>query len=246
MSQQPLLQVAVRHVGDLAGAHAGGADRVLLEAGGDRVGLTPDTALAADVLAAAPLPVHIVLRLRDDDSTTGGELQRLVGLAQEWAAAGAAGFVFGFLTPSLDLDVPVLRLLAEQVGRPWTLSRAVDRVLHRDRAFAVARSLPAPEAILSGGAARGVPFGLDDLCDRAAADPWLQQRLLAAGSVRPEDVPWLLRAGVRGVHVGTVVRPGGSAKAWVDADLVRSWRQLLDATAARTRAGASHGTAAPG
>ena len=39
---------------------------------------------------------------------------------------------------------------------------------------------------------------------------------------------WLARAGVRGFHVGSSVRPGRSAKAYVDAGLVRSWRSLGD------------------
>jgi copper homeostasis protein len=46
--------------------------------------------------------------------------------------------------------------------------------------------------------------------------------------LRPEDVPWLARAGVRGFHIGQSVRPGGSLKAYVDAGLVRSWRTLVD------------------
>ena len=39
---------------------------------------------------------------------------------------------------------------------------------------------------------------------------------------------WLVRQGVRAFHVGPQVRPGGSAKAYVDAEYVRSWRSLVD------------------
>ena len=34
-------------------------------------------------------------------------------------------------------------------------------------------------------------------------------------------MPWLVRQGVRAFHVGKQVRPGGSAKAYVDAGYVR-------------------------
>jgi copper homeostasis protein len=71
-------------------------------------------------------------------------------------------------------------------------------------------------------------FGVDDLCREAAGDPALAAILIAGGGLRAEDVPWLARAGVRGFHVGSSVRPGRSAKAYVDAGLVRSWRTLVD------------------
>ncbi len=51
-----------------------------------------------------------------------------------------------------------------------------------------------------------------------------------------EQVPWLVRAGVRQFHVDAQVRPGGSSKAYVDAGLVRSWRLLLGGTPVRDRA----------
>jgi copper homeostasis protein len=41
-------------------------------------------------------------------------------------------------------------------------------------------------------------------------------------------VPWLARAGVRAFQIGAAARPLGSAKAYVDPDLVRTWRTLID------------------
>jgi copper homeostasis protein len=52
--------------------------------------------------------------------------------------------------------------------------------------------------------------------------------VMAGGGLTAEQVPWLLQAGVRQVHLGNQVRPGGSAKAYVDAGYVRSWRSLVD------------------
>ena len=49
----------------------------------------------------------------------------------------------------------------------------------------------------------------------------------------PQNVPWFVRAGVRAFHLGPQVRPGGSPKAYVAAELVRSWRLLLDDSLAR-------------
>jgi copper homeostasis protein len=227
-----VLQVAVVHPGDAAGAQAGGADRLVVVGVGPREGRTPELAVVRELLAATDLPVRVVLRLRDDDSTTGGELARFVGLAEELRADGVEGFVFAFLTPSLDLDVPVLATLGERLEAPWTLGRGVDHTLDRSRTFAALRGLPGLDMVLTAGSARGVEHGLDDLCRRAADDAALAELLVAGGGLRPEDVPWLVRSGIRRLHVGRSVRPGRSTKAWTDAGLVRSWRLLLDDAAA--------------
>jgi len=70
--------------------------------------------------------------------------------------------------------------------------------------------------------------------------------LMAGGGLRGEHVPWLVRAGVRQFQVDSeAVRPGGSAKAYVDAGHVRSWRLLLDDAVDRAR-NASRSAAAAG
>jgi copper homeostasis protein len=47
-------------------------------------------------------------------------------------------------------------------------------------------------------------------------------------------VPWLARAGIRAFHIGSAARPLGSWKAYLDPDLVRSWRRLIDDAASRS------------
>ena len=60
---------------------------------------------------------------------------------------------------------------------------------------------------------------------------------MAGGGLLPEHVPWLARAGVRAFQLDA--RPGrcGRTKAYVDADLVRTWRELIDDAVARSGAG---------
>ena len=57
---------------------------------GDGDGLSPDLALAASVIRATELPVRVMLRLNESLTTTGGEFMRLIGLAEEYVALGAA------------------------------------------------------------------------------------------------------------------------------------------------------------
>jgi copper homeostasis protein len=230
---RPLLQVVVLHRGDVAGAVDGGADRLELLAEPGRGGLTPELQTISEVRAATDLPLRVRLRLRDDYTTTGGELTRLVGLARTLIDAGVDGFSFGFVAPDLEVDLSLTEALAEGLeGAPWGFHRAFDQVLNRRRAYADLVGLPGLDGILTAGSARGVEFGLDDLCREASGDADVAALLIAGGGLRPEDVPWLARAGVRGFHVGQSVRPGGSLKAYVDAGLVRSWRTLVDDTVA--------------
>ena len=251
MSTQPaprhaataLLEVVALHERDVEGADEGGADRLLLVADpgrGDHVddgGLSPEPALVSAVCKETELPVRVVLRLNDGLATTGGELSRLVGLGEDYLAVGAAGLCFGFLTADLDVDVEVCAHLAQRLpGVPWTFHRGFDATLETQRAWRQVRGLPGLDAVLTGGSARGMSTGSEDLLDRLGTDPAIAPLVLAGGGLAGEQVPWLARAGVGQFHVGSAVRPGGSwSKAHVDASHVRSWRMLLDDALDRAR-----------
>ena len=62
-------------------------------------------------------------------------------------------------------------------------------------------------------------------------------RILAGGGLRPDHLPVLAAAGITQFHVGSPVRPGGSWSAPVDAALVRTWRDLVDAATRPTGGG---------
>src|SRR6187402_449653 len=101
---EALLEVAVHHARDVPGCADGGADRLALQVGGDGVGRSPDLAVAAAVIRSTDLPVRVMLRLDDSFTTSGGEMVRLVGLAEEYLGLGAEGVGFGFLDADLEID----------------------------------------------------------------------------------------------------------------------------------------------
>ncbi len=224
-----LLEVIALGPGDAAGAQEGGADRLELVTDMDADGLTPDVQTLREVKRECDLPVRVMLRANDGFTTSGSELSRLQGAAHQLAAAGADGFVLGFLGPSSNIDVDVtLTLVDELGGLPWTHHRAIDHALDHDEAWRVVRDLPGLDAVLTAGSARGVGSGLDELCRRASDDPVVARLAMAGGGLEPDHVPWLARAGVRQFHVGSRVRPSGSWKAYVDSSMVRSWRMLVN------------------
>lgn len=221
----PVLEVAVAHERDVPGAAEGGAHRIRLAAPGR---LSPEPAVVSAVCRESDLPVHVELRLTDSWTTTGGELARLVGLAADYAACGAAGFSFGFLDADLEVDLAVCTHLAERLpdGLPWTFSDAFDASLDPRRSWRRVRTLPGLVGVRSAGSPQGMAVGYDDLL-ATAADPAVARLVVAGGGLLAEHVPWLLRAGVRQLAVDTQVRPGASYRSYVDAGHVRSWRRLL-------------------
>ncbi|MCA0294602.1 MAG: copper homeostasis protein CutC [Actinobacteria bacterium] len=224
-----LLEVIALHPADAERAEAGGADRVEVCGTLDEGGMSPTPQLVAQVRRATSIQVRVMVRLRAGYGTDGGEAVRLRGLMASYADAGADGMVLGFLNGLGEVDA---RLVEELVGDgpwPWTFHRAVDACLDADKAWAALPTLPRLDQVLTAGSARDVEHGLSDLLARAKADPWAASVMMAGGGLHPDHVPWLARAGVRAFHIGKPARPGGSYKAYVDTDLVRSWRNLIDA-----------------
>jgi copper homeostasis protein len=221
-----LLEVAVAHERDVAGAVEGGADRLHV-VGLD--GLSPEITTVSAVYRETELPVFVLLRLNDSWTTTGGELTRLVGLAEDYLSIGAAGVSFGFLDADLEIDTEVCTHLATSLAMvPWTFHGAVDDTLDPRRSWQRLLGLPGLVNVRSAGSPRGMGEGYDDLIATAEADPAIAALLMPGGGLLAEQVPWLVRAGVRAFHLDEQTRPGGSRKAYVDAALTRSWRLLLD------------------
>lgn len=231
-----LLEVIALHAADAERAEAGGADRIELLGTMDHDGLSPEPRIVEKVRRATSIHIRPMVRLREGFRTDGGEVVRLKGLVESYLDAGADGVVFGFLDGHNQVDVEVVTELAGEGAWPWTFHRAVDNCLNLDRAWQTLLELPRLDQVLTAGSARGVEQGLDELIRRAKADERVAGLVMAGGGLRPEHVPWLARAGVRAFHIGSSARPGGSFKAYVDSDLVRSWRELVDDTARHLRA----------
>lgn len=228
-SVHPLLEVIVLGPADAAGAVEGGADRLEVVADVAAGGMMPAVQTIRDLKRECDLPLRVMLRANDGFATSGSELSRLMGAAHQLYAAGADGFVLGFLSPSVEIDVDATLTLVEELSdAPWTFHRAIDHTLDHDQAWEVLKQLPGLDTVLTAGSARGVGAGLDDLCRRAADSPDVAALMMAGGGLAPDHVPWLARAGVRKFHIGSAARPGRSWKAYVDASLVRSWRTLVD------------------
>ncbi len=231
-----LLEVIALGPADATAAQAGGADRLEIVADMANDGLSPDPATVASIRRATDLPIRVMLRAEPGFVTSTGELQRLARLADHLVGAGADGFVFGFLSPSGEIDVDATTYLADcdaVTGRAWTFHRAVDNAFQYGHAWRDLVGLPGLDTVLTAGSARGLEHGYDDLLTAVQRDPSVAALVMAGGGLQAEQVPWLARAGVRKFHIGSGARPQGSWKAYVDAGFVRSWRTLIDSAVSR-------------
>ncbi len=230
-----LLEVIAMHAADAERAEAGGADRIELLGTMDEDGLSPEPRTVEKVRRATSIQIRPMVRLRAGFGTDGGEATRLKGLIAAYLDAGADGVVLGYLNGANAVDGHVVTDLVDQGDFPWTFHRAIDHCLDQDRAWAAVRTLPRVDQVLTAGSARGVEQGLDELLRRAKGDAEVARLIMAGGGLAPEHVPWLVRAGVRAFHIGSSARPGKSFKAYVDSDLVASWRDLIDDEVAHAR-----------
>ncbi|MWA01229.1 hypothetical protein F8568_012720 [Actinomadura sp. LD22] len=228
-----LLEVIALTAEDARAAQDGGADRIEVVADMGADGLTPDPDMVAAVRAATALPLRVMLRANAGFRTTGAELDRLVRAAADLAAAGADGFVLGFLDSSGHVDTGATgKLAAACAPLPWTFHRAVDHAADPVQAWEAVRSLGGGlDAVLTAGSPRGVDAGVDVLVRRAAEDPRAAAMIMAGGGLRRKHVAVLAAAGVGAFHVGTAVRPDGSWDAPVDPALVGEWRAQVSAAA---------------
>ncbi|MFJ8545336.1 copper homeostasis protein CutC [Streptomyces sp. NPDC093586] len=227
MSKRAVLEVIALDVEDAVAARAGGADRLELVTDMAADGLTPSVSTVAAIRAAVDIDVRVMLRLAD--GFAAGDVERLVGVAEEMRGAGADQFVLGFLDADGDVDLAAVERVAGALeGCRWTFHRAIDRAADRDAVRKRLADFPGLDTYLTAGAVGGVGEGLPTLLAEARrrGEPGYEQQLLVGGGLQLEHVPTLLDAGIDGFHIGGAARPSG----WggpVSVAAVAEWRRVL-------------------
>jgi copper homeostasis protein len=226
----PLLEVIALTAPDARAAERGGADRLEVVADMAADGLTPDPVVVAEMRQVTSLPLRIMLRANTGFRTSGAELDRLRRAAESLTAAGADGFVLGFLDSEGQIDVgATTKLVAVIAPLPWTFHRAIDHAADQEAAWRTVRELPGLDSVLTAGAPAGVEAGVGALVRRAAESAGRAGLVMAGGGLRRKHVAPLAAAGVSSFHVGGAARPDRSWDRPVSAGLVREWRTLIAA-----------------
>src|SRR5271166_1517162 len=126
--QRLLLEIAVASLEDALAAHAGGADRLELNAALALGGLTPSLGTLIEIKDAVPLPIVVMVRPRGGGFAYSAADFRVMERDADLALAhGADGIAFGVLHPDGTIDVPRCRELVRRLGdRAAVFHRAFD------------------------------------------------------------------------------------------------------------------------
>lgn len=190
----------------------------------DKDGLSLSPALVAEVVAAVDIPVRPMLRLRDGFATDAAEVVQLKQLAVQYADAGAAGVVLGFLTPDSQIDTAVLEDILSYKAQymDFTFYRAIDHAA--EGAWETLLALEhSPRHVLTAGSPLGVGEGIETLLARAKV---ASELILAGGGSKAEFVPRLKAGGLRNFHIGSAARLNSSFDESMDPKAVARWVEL--------------------
>ncbi|WP_180899574.1 copper homeostasis protein CutC [Martelella soudanensis] len=201
-----LLEICVGDVGGLETAVEAGADRIELCASLDQGGLTPSAGLI-EVAAAAPVPVHVLIRPRAGGFVyTAREFETMLRDIAFCRRAGVAGVVIGALDRHHDLDADGLATLVGAArGMDITLHRAFDLTRDPFAALETAVALGIPR-ILTSGQEQRASEGRDLIAVLAEA-AGERISLMPGGGLNAENAQLFLAIpGVRELHASCKTR----------------------------------------
>jgi copper homeostasis protein len=186
------LEIAVCTPDEAVTAAHLGADRLELSSGLEVGGLTPSLGLFRQTRDAVDKPVYALLRPRSGGfSYTRREFDAMCADAEALMAAGAAGLVFGVLTPDGRIDRDRCRTLVDLAGGKAVFHRAFDFLPDPLAALDELIELGF-ERVLTSGGARTAEAGTTRLAALVQHAGW-QIEVLPAGKILPENVADLVR-----------------------------------------------------
>lgn len=194
------IEVCVEGPDAAMAAARGGADRVELCAGLLEGGLTPSPGVVRAVVAELSIPVMAMVRPRGGDFLyTDREYAAMRDDVVAMREAGAAGVVFGCLTPDGDIDAARTAALVALV-RPLgvTVHRAFD--MTRDPAAALEALIACGvDRVLTSGQRPTAIAGLPML-RRLVAQAAGRIGVMACGDLGPDTVAQVRDAGLTELH----------------------------------------------
>ncbi|MGA8937548.1 MAG: copper homeostasis protein CutC [Acidobacteriaceae bacterium] len=199
-------------------AQQGGADRIELCSGLSEGGLTPSHGLIRAAVARSGLPVHVLIRPRGGNFVySESEIDVMRDDIEHAKNLGAAGVVFGILTPDDCVDVERTRALVR-------LARPLEVTFHRafDSAVSLAQALEdviatGSDRLLTSGGQKDVDAGSSALADLVLK---AKQRVTIAvgGGLRLENAAAVAHVTGAAHFHGSVRRPVKEAASFAGED----------------------------
>lgn len=212
-------------------ANAGGADRIELCAALNEGGVTAGVGFLREAIATSNIPVHALVRPRSGNFVYSATEFRMACADAEMALSlGAAGIVFGALTPDGAIDTAQTAVMIRIAnGLPVTFHRAFDLARDLHASLRMIIDLGCSRVLTSGGQPT-VMEGLEMLTELTQmAAGWI--RIAAGGGVSLQNAPLLAQVPGLDLHGSFRRKPKAEdvrdvlwqqEQAWVAADDVRA------------------------
>lgn len=166
-----------------------GANRIELCSDLTNDGLTPDFEILKKACAELEIPVMVMARPRAGNFVhSPDEVEEMKTAIDQAKKVGAAGVVFGLLTPDNKIDEANTRLLAEYAEPlPVTFHKAIDEIVDPLEGVRVLKNIPNIKRILSSGGKATAVEG-QEVIRKMIAESDGKIIILVAGKVTNENV----------------------------------------------------------
>lgn len=225
------LELIVQNAKDARIAEESGADRLELITGILEGGLTPSVGIIEEVVKSVRIPVYVMVRPHSrsfvyDES----DLRAMKNDIRAIKSLGAAGVVFGALTPERTVDVKVLETLLEvSEGLGVTFHRAFDEARDLHEAFHVLLRYPQIERILTSGGKASALEAVQEIKRLVAESRGTSLAIMAGSGLTLSSLPaFLAETGVEQVHFGKGARLGERMTEPIDAEKTIAIKRCLN------------------
>jgi copper homeostasis protein len=225
-----IIEVIATCMADVLAAEEGGADRIELITGISEGGLTPSLALVRNAVRGTSLPVNVMVRPHARsfvyDAEDAAVILEDIGYIRQ---AGAAGIVFGALTPDGSIDGGLLEAVLEARGEmSVTFHRAFDELEDQLEGLRQLTAYSGVDRILTSGGRLPAPQAVPALRALAQAAEKTSIRIMGGYGLTLDNAAAFVReTGVKEVHFGSAVRFEGKGVCAVEPARIRRLRELL-------------------
>ncbi|MEH6989291.1 copper homeostasis protein CutC [Cytobacillus firmus] len=227
-----LIEVIADTLSDALIAQEAGAGRIELVTGLAEGGLTPGYAVIERVCKELKIPVNVMIRPHSRGfSYSEEDIEIMIEDISICKKLGAAGVVFGVLTPQYQIHKDHLKRLIDAAdGLDITFHRAFDEA---DNQFAALESLvqyPQITRILTSGGQSSAADATERLkrLHELTADSLL--KIMAGAGLSVDNIKAFLdEVPVTEVHFGTGVRVESSYELAIDPERVRNIKKIIGA-----------------
>ena len=196
-----IVEICCTSIASIKNALKGGASRLEICENLREDGLTPSTAFLKEVLKAASIPAHVLIRPRAGNFVYNiQEIKTIAAQIENAKSIGAKGIVIGALNKDNSLPIEVLKNWVE-LAKPLDLTfhRAFDKVVQPKDALKKIINLGF-DRILTSGQESTAYVGLKLLVDlqEIAKD---QLMIMPGGGINDQNCDLFFQAGFKEIHL---------------------------------------------